>query len=163
MISLSMVIGFVHKDSLYKDRPRRGCNRPRVKFDHRSSSNHYSDIDRNLGGIKMKILAFQGKVDPEAYLEWEREVEMIFYIRRYSEKKKIKLVIMEFTDYAMVWWDKLVKDKRRNGEKPVRIWDELKAIMRKKDMFPSISIGNYLIKCRLLLRVIRVLRSIKRI
>jgi hypothetical protein len=111
----------------------------------------------------MKILAFQGKVDPEAYLEWEREVEMIFYIRRYSEKKKIKLVIMEFTDYAMVWWDKLVKDKRRNGEKPVRIWDELKAIMRKKDMFPSISIGNYLIKCRLLLRVIRVLRSIKRI
>lgn len=130
LISLSMVIGFVHKDSLYKDRPRRGSNRPRVKFDHRGSSNHYSDMDRNLGGTKMKIQAFQGKVDPEAYLEWEREVDMIFYIHRYSKEKKIKLVIVEFTDYAMVLWNKLVKDKRRNGERPVSIWDELKATMK---------------------------------
>jgi hypothetical protein len=87
-------------------------------------------MDRNLGGTKMKIQAFQGKVDPEAYLEWEREVDMIFYIHRYSKEKKIKLVIVEFTDYAMVLWNKLVKDKRRNGERPVSIWDELKATMK---------------------------------
>jgi hypothetical protein len=72
-------------------------------------------MDRNLGGTKMKILAFQGKVDPEAYLKWEREVDMIFYIHRYSEEKKIKLVIVEFTNYVMIWWDKLVRDRRRNG------------------------------------------------
>jgi hypothetical protein len=28
--------------------------------------------DNNLGGIKMKIPSFQGRFDPEAYLEWER-------------------------------------------------------------------------------------------
>ncbi|GKV34688.1 hypothetical protein SLEP1_g43040 [Rubroshorea leprosula] len=31
--------------------------------------------DNSLGNIKMKILPFQGKLDPEAYLEWERKVE----------------------------------------------------------------------------------------
>ena len=31
--------------------------------------------DSNLGGIKMKIPAFQGKSDPEAYLEWEKKIE----------------------------------------------------------------------------------------
>jgi hypothetical protein len=35
-------------------------------------------IDRKLGNIKMKILSFQGKNDPEAYLEWEKKVELIF-------------------------------------------------------------------------------------
>jgi hypothetical protein len=27
--------------------------------------------DNNLGGIKMKIPSFQGRSDPEAYLEWD--------------------------------------------------------------------------------------------
>ena len=33
--------------------------------------------DRNLGNIKMKIPSFQGKSDPEAYLEWEKKVELM--------------------------------------------------------------------------------------
>ena len=33
---------------------------------------------RNLGNIKMRIPSFQGKNDPEAYLEWEKKVELIF-------------------------------------------------------------------------------------
>ncbi|KAL4599034.1 hypothetical protein ACB092_11G097600 [Castanea dentata] len=45
-------------------------------------------IDRNLGNIKMKILTFQGKNDPEAYLEWEKKVELIFECHNYSEEKK---------------------------------------------------------------------------
>jgi hypothetical protein len=46
-------------------------------------------------------------------------MDMVFYIHRYSEEKKIKLVIVEFTNYVMIWWDKLVRDRRRNGERPV--------------------------------------------
>jgi hypothetical protein len=30
-------------------------------------------------------------------------VEMIFDLHRYSEEKKVKLVVVEFTDYVMVW------------------------------------------------------------
>ena len=30
-------------------------------------------VDRNLGSIKMKIPSFQGRNDPEAYLEWEKK------------------------------------------------------------------------------------------
>ena len=33
----------------------------------------------------MKIPSFQGKNDPEAYLEWERKVELVFYCHNYSE------------------------------------------------------------------------------
>jgi hypothetical protein len=48
--------------------------------------------DRNLGNIKMKILSFQGKNDPKAYLEWEK-VELIFECRNYSKEKKVKLAV----------------------------------------------------------------------
>ena len=32
----------------------------------------------------MKIPSFQGKNDPEAYLEWERKVELVFDCHNYS-------------------------------------------------------------------------------
>ena len=57
----------------------------------------------NLGNIKMKIPSFQGKNDPEAYLEWERKVELVFYCHNYSENKKVKLAVIGFLDYATMW------------------------------------------------------------
>ena len=59
-------------------------------------------VDRNLGSIKVKIPLFQGKNDPEAYLEWEKKVELTFECHNYSEEKKVKLVVIEFTDYAII-------------------------------------------------------------
>jgi hypothetical protein len=88
--------------------------------------------DRNLGNIKMKIPSFQRKNDPEAYLEWEKKVELIFECHNYSEEKKVKLVVIEFTDYAIIWWDQLVMNKRRNHERPIETWKEMKAIMRRR-------------------------------
>ncbi|RVW25535.1 hypothetical protein CK203_111639 [Vitis vinifera] len=46
--------------------------------------------NRNLGNIQMKIPSFQGKNDPEVYLEWEKKVEFIFECHNNSEEKKGK-------------------------------------------------------------------------
>ncbi|XP_031276789.1 uncharacterized protein LOC116135233 [Pistacia vera] len=59
--------------------------------------------DNNIGSIKMAILTFQGKNDPELYLEWERKVEHVFDCHNSSEEKKVKLVAMEFIDYVGIW------------------------------------------------------------
>ena len=87
-------------------------------------------VDNNLGSIKMKIPAFQGKSDPEAYLEWEKKMELVFDCHNYSELKKVKLAEIEFTDYASVWWDQLCINRRRSGERPIETWDEMKRLMR---------------------------------
>ncbi|KAL5829906.1 hypothetical protein ACOSQ3_019374 [Xanthoceras sorbifolium] len=49
--------------------------------------------DNNLGSIKMKIPSFQGKNDPEVYLEWEKKVELVFDCHNYSENKKVMTLI----------------------------------------------------------------------
>jgi len=86
--------------------------------------------DNHLGSMKMEIPTFQGKNDPELCLEWERKVEHVFDCHNYSEEKKVKLVFVEFIDYASIWWDPLVTSRRRNGERP--IWEEMKIIMRRR-------------------------------
>ena len=88
--------------------------------------------DSSLGGIKMKIPSFQGKNDPEAYLESEKKIEWVFDCHNYSELKKVKLVAIEFSDYVIVWWDQLVVNRRRNREYPIETWEEMKAMMRKR-------------------------------
>ena len=56
----------------------------------------------------------------------------MFDCHNYSEEKKVKLAVIEFTTYAIVWWDQLVTNRRRNNERPVETWGELKALMRRR-------------------------------
>lgn len=88
--------------------------------------------DDDLGSIKVTIPSFQGRNEPEVYLEWEQKIEMVFECHNYSEMKKVKLAAIEFTDYAIIWWDQLLKERRRNRERTVETWEEMKAIMRRR-------------------------------
>jgi hypothetical protein len=65
----------------------------------------------------MNILDFQCKNDLEAYLEREK-MKLIFYGHNYF-KVKINLIVIEFIDYAIIWWDQLVLEKRRKEERPI--------------------------------------------
>ena len=62
----------------------RGYIRPHRDFEYKGYFDDLGDVDRNLGSIKLKIPAFKGKTDTEAYLDWEKKVKMIFDIHRQS-------------------------------------------------------------------------------
>ena len=94
--------------------------------------NRREEMDGDLSQIKMSIPAFQGRSDPEAYLEWEKKMELIFDYHNYLEEKKVKLAVVEFTDYAVVWWGQLVTSRRQNLERPISTWAKLKGMMRKR-------------------------------
>ena len=106
-----------------------GVSNRRYGGRHREARNQE---DNNLRNIKMKIPSFQGKNDPEAYLEWERKVELVFDCHNYSENKKVKLAAIGFSDYATVWWDQLVFNMRRNREPDVETWEKMKRVMQKR-------------------------------
>ena len=59
--------------------------------------------DGNLGNIKLKIPSFQGRNDSEAYLEWEKKMELIFDYQHYTEEEKVKLAVFEFTNNDIIW------------------------------------------------------------
>ena len=88
--------------------------------------------DVNVNSIKFKIPPFQGCNDPNAYLEWEYKIELIFSCHNYSEEKKVKLDIVEFSGYASIWWDQLTTNRRRYLERLISTWQELRQIIRKR-------------------------------
>ncbi|XP_072064386.1 uncharacterized protein [Arachis hypogaea] len=93
---------------------------------------HSADVDSNLNAIKMRIPEFKGRSDPEAYLEWERKVELLFQCHNYSDVKKVRLAAVEFSDYALVWWAELDKQRRRNDKPPILSWEKMKKVMRQR-------------------------------
>ena len=120
-----------------EDLERVGDDYEEEEVDMGSGTNQFRGRERlgrgnDYGGIKMKIPSFQGKSDPEAYLEWEKRIEMVFDCQNYSEDQKVKLAAVEFTDYAIGWWDKETLSRRRVGQRPIDTWEEMKAIMRKR-------------------------------
>ncbi|XP_056852919.1 uncharacterized protein LOC130502196 [Raphanus sativus] len=78
--------------------------------------------------IKLKPPTFAGKVDPDAYITWEKRMEYIFEYYKYSEAKKIALAAAQLTDNALSWWD---RDVAKSG--PVwraQNWIEMRTKLR---------------------------------
>lgn len=115
-------------DTWGRGRGRGGRPRHFVRREHRRRD----AVDHNTGSIKLIIPPFQGKNDPDVYIEWERKVELVFHCHNYSEEKKVKLAAVAFTDYAIVWWDQLTVSRRRNREPRIDTWEEMKAVMRRR-------------------------------
>ncbi|TYK18910.1 Retrovirus-related Pol polyprotein from transposon 17.6 [Cucumis melo var. makuwa] len=84
------------------------------------------------GGVKFKIPPFTGTTDSETYLQWKRKIEHVFDCNTFSENKKMKLAIAEFTNYASEWYHYLKFERRRKEEDPIETWEELKEAMRKR-------------------------------
>ena len=59
-------------------------------------------------------------------------MELIFDCHNYSDMKKVKLAVIEFTDYAIVWWDQLCINRRRNGDRAIDTWEAMKRVMRRR-------------------------------
>ena len=59
-------------------------------------------------------------------------MEFIFECHNYSEEKNVKVVVIEFTNYAIIWWDQLVMNRRRNNERLIETWEKMKATMRRR-------------------------------
>jgi hypothetical protein len=84
-----------------------------------------------LDAIKLKILSFQVKNDPEYIWSGRKRWIGFFYCHTNSEAEKVKLVVIEFMDYALIWWDQNVISRRRIGERPVVLWEEMKVLIRR--------------------------------
>jgi len=46
----------------------------------------------SFGDIKVEVPEFEGKLDPDKFLEWFQTVERIFDYKKIPEEKKVKLV-----------------------------------------------------------------------
>ncbi|XP_024016386.1 uncharacterized protein LOC112089863 [Eutrema salsugineum] len=121
-----------------RDKPRQLRYKGAEGYDHRDHNLFQEGQRRSRraregsGQLNGEIISFHGKNDPDTYLEWEKKQELVFSYQHYSGNNKVRVAVASFYDYALSWWEQLKISRRRNGEKPVEAWEELKAIMRKR-------------------------------
>ncbi|KAI5668560.1 hypothetical protein M9H77_18413 [Catharanthus roseus] len=62
--------------------------------------------DQTLDRMKWKLPSFKGENDPNIFLDWERQVENMFMLKNCNEFLQARLVIAEFSDYVLHWWER---------------------------------------------------------
>lgn len=80
--------------------------------------------------VMVKLPSFEGKCDPNLYMEWKQKMEQVWTCHNFLELKKVQLAALEFQHFAMIWWDNIVKEMRHHGEQQVSTWMEMKVLMR---------------------------------
>ncbi|XP_021319205.1 uncharacterized protein LOC110436431 [Sorghum bicolor] len=75
---------------------------------HRGYRDRHRRLDDDgLSKVKVSIPKFNGKESADDYFEWETKVEQIFDLYPYPPVKKAKLAAIEFSGYAITWWNQL--------------------------------------------------------
>ncbi|KAL1567339.1 hypothetical protein AAHA92_02828 [Salvia divinorum] len=87
--------------------------------------------------MRHSLPEFHGKFDPEAYLEWESQVDKNFALHNYSEGGKVKIALAEFRGHANTWWNDLMRMRRLARLGDVPSWAELRRLMKESFVHKS--------------------------
>jgi len=97
----------------------------------------------NNGYIKEEILEFEGRLNPDEFLEWLQTIERIFYYKEISEGNRVKLVAFRLRKYASLWWSNLCAKRARQEKGKIRTWEKMKPKLRARFLPPSYLQHNY--------------------
>ena len=84
----------------------------------------------SFSDFKIEIPEFEGKLDPDEFIEWLQTVERVFEFKEIPEDKKVKLVALRLRKYASLWWTNLNAKRTRERKSKINTWDKLKAKMK---------------------------------
>ena len=85
----------------------------------------------------MEVLEFEGKLNPEEFLDWLHTVERVFEYKDIQEDKKVKLVALRLPNYASLWWTNLcAKRVRKKKGGKIRTWKKMKAKLKDRFLSP---------------------------
>jgi len=57
------------------------------------------------------------------------KIQHVFSCNDYTEEQKVKLVVAEFSDYTLVWWNKNQREMMREERREIDTWTEMKKVM----------------------------------
>ncbi|KAL9438185.1 hypothetical protein AB3S75_023951 [Citrus x aurantiifolia] len=92
-----------------------------------SRRNSYQPFD-----FKVEIPEFEGRMQPEEFVDWLNTVERIFEYRDVPEDRKVKLIAIKLKKYASLWWENLKRQREREGRRKIVTWEKMKKELKRK-------------------------------
>ena len=98
-----------------------------------ASNEHLIKAIARMGArVKMDIPIYEGNLDAEELLDWIRALDTYFDYEDVEEDKKVKHVVTRLKGHATLWWDELQDNRRCNGKKKIKRWEEMIVKMKEK-------------------------------
>lgn len=97
-----------------------------------SGSNRHGTGSLCSNDIKVDIPEYDGRLDPDEFVEWIRTVERVFDYRQTTEENKVKVVALKLRKYASTWWANVCTKRERLGKGKVKEWTKMKRLMKEK-------------------------------
>ena len=88
--------------------------------------------------FKVDLPEFEGKLDPDEFIEWLQTVERIFEYKEVPEDKKVKLVALKLRRYASLWWTNLLAKRARQGKGKIRTWEKMRTKLKARFLPPKL-------------------------
>jgi len=105
---------------------------------HKGKKNQNAYLRRPLDVPK-----FEGRLDPDEFLEWLQAVERAFEFEEVPEDQKAKLVALKLRSFASLWWTHLLAKRVRQGKEKIRTWDKMKSKLKARFLPPTHLHKNY--------------------
>ena len=99
----------------------------------------------NSNDFKVEIPEFEGKLDPDEFLEWLQTVERIFEYKEIPDDRKVKLVALRLRKYASLWWTNLNAKRSRERKSKINTWDKMKSKMKARFLPSTYVRDNYML------------------
>jgi len=94
-------------------------------------------IQANTNDFKVKVPKFEGKLDPEEFLDWLHTIERVFEYKDVPVDKKVKLVASRLRKYASLWWRNLSAKRDRERKPRIRTWKKMKSKLKARFLPPT--------------------------
>jgi len=94
--------------------------------------NRYNENERYLKNIKVDVLNFDGRSDPQYYLDWVMSLERYFKWYEISQEWQIHFTAMKLVGQTGQYLSNVERLIVLRRQEPIRIWDEMKAKLSQK-------------------------------
>jgi len=84
----------------------------------------------NNNDFRVEVPEFEGKLDPEEFLDWLHTVERVFKYKDIPDDKKVKLVALRLRKYASLWWMNLNAKRLRERKTKICTWEKMKTKLK---------------------------------
>jgi hypothetical protein len=66
---------------------------------------------------------FTRREDADAYLEWAEQCDQIFTVLNLSYQRRVNLALVEFSGYALTWWNQIQENQLVLGHEHINTWE----------------------------------------
>jgi len=98
----------------------------------RERRSHETRHEEKLFKHNVKFPEFNGDWVPNVIEEWERKVNQIVYSCEFRDMEILKLEMVEFKGYALLWWKKYQKDIIDDKHSQINSWKDFQKSFEKK-------------------------------